>query len=263
MKSIYYPVAVLLIALLQTAEPVPAHLSAEQQIFAQLNQERQKAGLTELEWNDNAAMAARNHSRLLAENGQLSHQFPGEATVPERVGATGARFTLSAENIARTEHVEDVHLALMNSPGHRANMLNPSYNAAGIGVVEDKGRVYVTQDFIFLVPVYSEAQFAAAFAETFNLARQARGIRPIDARTPPYFHDLACSTDGEALKLTDKISGARSLVVFTLSEPHHLPEQLLARAANPDFQRMNFGVCFRPDEEHGHANFWVVAAFGS
>jgi uncharacterized protein YkwD len=38
---------------------------------------------------------------LLAENGKLSHQFPGETSLPERLGATGARFTVAAENVAR------------------------------------------------------------------------------------------------------------------------------------------------------------------
>jgi hypothetical protein len=233
----------------------------EKRVFEDLNQERKKAGLPELEWNDHVAGAARNHSGLLAENAQLSHQFPGEPVLPERLGATGARFTVSAENLARTEYVEDVHLALMGSPGHRANMINPQYNAVGIGVVEQNGKLYVTQDFIFLVPAYSEAQFGAAFAEAFNLARKTKGIRDLDARLDPFLRDLACSTDGDALKLSDKITDARSMVVFTSSEPHRLPDQLLSRARNADFHRMNFGVCFRPDQDHGYANFWVVATF--
>jgi hypothetical protein len=49
--------------------------------------------------------------------------------------------------------------------------------------------------------------------------------------------------------------------VFPSSDPHSLPEQILGRAA--DFHRMNFGVCFRPDQEHGYANFWVVATFSN
>jgi hypothetical protein len=273
MKSILYPIAVLLAALpwfgepklaeLKLAEPKPVYSAAEKQIFEQLNQERQKAGLAALEWNDRVADAARSHAQLLAEHAELSHQYPGEAPLPERIGATGARFTLAAENVARTEYVEDVHLALMNSPGHRATMLSRKYNAAGIGVAEREGRVYVAQDFIFQVPAYSESEFGAAFIEAFNLARKSRRIREIDAHTEAYFHDLACSTDGEAAKLAGKISGARSLVVFTASEPHSLPEQLLGRAANADFHHLTFGVCFRPDQEHGYANFWVVAAFGS
>jgi hypothetical protein len=238
----------------------PAYSSAERQIFEELNQERQTAGLPALEWNELVAEAARSHSRLLAQNAELSHQFPGELLLPERLAATGARFTVSAENVARTEYLEDVHLALMGSSGHRANMLNPKYNAAGIGVVERDGKIYVTQDFIFLVPAYSEAEFSVAFTEELNQARKAKGIREIDARPDPFLHDLACSTDGSAQKLSDKVNG-KYLVVFTSSEPHRLPDKMLKAASTPDYHRMNFGVCFRPDKEHGYANFWVVAAF--
>jgi Cysteine-rich secretory protein family len=236
---------------------------AEKRIFEELNHERVSHGLSPLDWNNHAADAARAHARLLAENGKLSHQFLGEATLQERLGATGARFTVAAENVARTEYIEDVHPALMGSSGHRANILNTSYNAVGIGVVEDKGRVYVTQDFIFLVPEYSESQFSSAFVGSFNLTRKGKGIRPLEARPDAQLRELACSTDGDAIRLADKLSGVKAVVVFTSSDPHHLPEQMIPRAANADFHRMSYGVCFRPDQEHGYANFWIVAAFAN
>jgi hypothetical protein len=243
----------------------PAHASAssspaEKQIFDQLNEERQKTGVALLTWNDQAAEAARRHSQALAENGALSHQFPGEPALPERVAAFGVRFTVSAENVARTEFVEDAHLALMSSAGHRANMLNPAYNAVGIGVIEQKGKIYVTQDFIFQVPMYSESEFSTAFAEAFLDAQKSRGSKRIGAQPDPLLHDLACSTDGDALKLSGKVEGTYVLV-FSASEPRRLPVQLLERAVYANSRRLNFGVCFRPDTEHGHANFWVVAAF--
>jgi uncharacterized protein YkwD len=57
-----------------------------------VNRERQKAGRGKLEWNDRLAQAAWKHSELLAEHQDLSHQFPGEEAIPERVGVTGLRF---------------------------------------------------------------------------------------------------------------------------------------------------------------------------
>jgi Cysteine-rich secretory protein family len=262
MKRVFCSISIFLF-FFGAGEAGPTYSPAEKQIFEQLNHEREKTGLPPLEWNGPVAEAARAHARLLAENAKLSHQFVGEAALPERLGATTVRFTVAAENVALTEYVEDVHPALMSSIGHRANILNPRYNAVGIGVVEDKGKIYVTQDFIFLVPEYSEAQFSSVFAESFNLARKARGIRDIDARPDALLHELACTTDGDALKLADQVSGARAVVVFTSSEPHRLPDQMLARATNPDFHRMNYGVCFRPDQAHGYANFWVVATFSN
>ncbi len=261
MTLLSYCAAVFFLALAPATQPMAELSVAEKQIYDQLNHEREKTGLTALEWNDQAAKAARDHARALLENRRLSHQFPGEPSLAERIGATGVRFTLAAENLARTDYIEDVHLALMGSPGHRANILSPRYNAVGIGVVELEGKIYVAQDFIFLVPMYSEATFSAAFAETFNLDRKAKGIRELDARPDALLRELACATDGVAAKLSGKIAGASAVVVFTSSEPHRLPEEMLRRAANPDFHHMHFGVCFRPDQEHGYANFWVVAAF--
>ncbi len=262
MKLFFLSMAALILLSTSAAVARASASSAERQIFDELNQERQKAGLPALEWNELVAEAARRHASVLSQNLELAHQYPGEPSLPERLGATGVRFTRAAENVARTEHVEDVHLALMGSPGHRANMLNPKYNAAGIGVVERDGKFYVTQDFIFAVPVYSEPEFSTAFAEGFNQARKSRGFREIVVQPDASLHDLACSTDGDALKLSGRVNG-RYLVVFTSSEPRRLPEQMLKAAASPDYHRMNFGVCFRPDKEHGYANFWVVATFAN
>ena len=263
MKIFFHCVLLFLLSAAYAVQSGPAVSSAEKRIFDELNHERTSHGLTALQWDDRAAGAARDHARLLAENAKLSHQFPGEATLPERLGATGARFTISAENVAQTEFLEDVHPALMGSSGHRANILSAGYNAVGIGVVEKQGRIYVTQDFVFLVPNYSESQFNAAFVEAFNLARKTRGIRPIYAREDAALHQLACSTDGNAGKLANNLTGVSAVVAFTSSDPHHLPAELNPRAANPDFHIMKFGACFRPDQEHGYANFWVVAAFAN
>ncbi|HEY2362365.1 MAG TPA: CAP domain-containing protein [Candidatus Angelobacter sp.] len=263
MKIFFHCIFIFLLTTAQAVQSGPSLSSAEKRIFDELNHERASHGLAVLQWDEHAAGAARAHARLLAESGKLSHQFPREATLPERLGATGARFTVSAENVAQTEFIEDVHPALMTSPGHRANILSASYNAVGIGVVEKQGKIYVAQDFIFLVPSYSESQFNAAFAEAFNLARKARGIRPIYAREDAALHQLACTTDGDAVKLADKLSGNSAVVVFTASDPHRLPAELNPRAANADFHIMRFGACFRPDQKHGYANFWVVAAFAN
>jgi hypothetical protein len=263
MKIFFHCVFIFLLTTAQAAQSGSSISPAEKRVFDELNHERASHGLAMLQWDEHAAGAARAHVRLLAESGKLSHQFPGEATLPERLGATGARFTVSAENVAQTEFIEDVHPALMTSPGHRANILSASYNAVGIGVVEKQGKIYVAQDFIFLVPSYSESQFNAVFAEAFNLARKARGIRPIYAREDAALHQLACTTDGNAGKLANNLTGVSAVVAFTSSDPHHLPAELNPRAANADFHIMRFGTCFRPDQEHGYANFWVVAAFAN
>lgn len=242
--------------------PASKPSKAEQRIFYLLNQERQLAGLAKLEWNEQAAQAARAHAILLADHGELSHQFPGELPLRERLASTAVRFTSAAENVARADDEDEAHLALMYSDGHRENILNKNYSAAGVGVVPRAGRLYVTEDFVRLVPVYGEQEFRVAFIKAFNRAREAKGMKPILAQADPALHDAACSTRGEAVGLPAKIGFAGELVVFNLSDPDRLPSELLERAYARKFSRMNIGVCFRPDPEHGNGNFWVVAALG-
>lgn len=248
------------IAAAQGTGPNGKPSKAEQRIFYLLNQERELAGVAKLEWNEQAAQAARAHAALLAEHGKLSHQFPGEPPLRKRLTSTAVRFTSAGENIALADDEDEAHLALMSSPGHRQNILNENYSAAGVGVVEREGRLYVTQDFIRLVPVYSEEEFRIAFVKAFNRARESKGRKAILAQTDPALHEAACSTRGDAVALPAKVGFAGELVVFTLSEPDELPPELLQRAYAGRFSQMNVGVCYRPDAEHGNGNFWVVAA---
>jgi hypothetical protein len=150
----------------------------------------------------------------------------------------------------------------MNSPGHRANNMNPEYTAVGVGVVEHEKRLYVTEDFIRVVPVYSEEDFLLVLTKTLNAERQKKGLTAVIRHKSAVLHDAACSTRGDAQALPVNLGFAGEIVVFSLSEPQKLPAQLLDRALTSRFRQMKIGVCFRPDAEHGNGNFWVVAALG-
>lgn len=237
-------------------------LGPEHRMFQLLNEARANEHLPRLEWDERVAEAARAHALLLAKNHGLSHQFTGELGVPERIGRAGSRFTSSAENVALADDAESAHRELMNSPGHRANILNPEYNAVGIGTVEQKGRLYVVEDFVHALPAYSEVQFLDALVAAFNRAREAGGKRTLEVRAESHLHAAACSTLGDSRKVPTSLPGATEVVVFTLSEPHEAPDRLARQASDATLRRMNIGVCFRPDRVHGLGNFWVVAEFG-
>jgi uncharacterized protein YkwD len=113
--------AILAIACVSFIVTTSAHAGPsqrEQQLFDLVNHEREKEGLNKLEWSESLAQAALAHSRLLAEHQDLSHQFPGEASLQERVGVTRLRFNSVAENVAAAPDVETAHTGLMHSPGH-------------------------------------------------------------------------------------------------------------------------------------------------
>src|SRR3954452_9074468 len=120
-------IAVVALSAICAAEPTPA----EQRIFQLTNEARKDAGVDPLAWNEQAAPAARVHANMMAEKQALSRQFAGEAELRDRLGPAGLRFDAAAENVADAEPADEAHDALMHSPPHRVNLLNPKYNSIG------------------------------------------------------------------------------------------------------------------------------------
>jgi uncharacterized protein YkwD len=243
-----------------TAQPPKASLSPEQELFQVLNGERQRNGLEKLEWNVKLATAAQVHAEEMARQGDLSHVLPGELPLEQRVGATGERFDAVAENVAAADNVDDAHVGLMHSPGHRANILSPKYNAVGIGVVRVKSRVYVAQDFAHVLPVYSTQQFRDEVVAAFNRARKAHRFPPLDSTPDRRLDDQACAGKLEPETTLVTEHGATRAAIFTATQPGDLPPPMESAAADPNLRRMNIGICFRQDNDK-FAKFWIVAAF--
>lgn len=241
--------------------PSAASASPEQQMLKLLNLERKHAGLPLLGWNTQLAQAAQAHSHKLASHADLSHQFPGEPELTERVSATGARFNALAENVAVAADPQEAHIALMNSPGHRANILNPEYNAVGIAMAWVDGNMYVTEDFARVVPTYSEEQFRGAMLTAFNRARQSNRIAALSSHSDPQLDREACAGKLDPNLVLKTLPGAIQATVFTASEPDELPPPMEKAAADSSLRSMSIGVCFRRDPGDKVTKFWVVAAF--
>jgi hypothetical protein len=243
---------------------IPAHAGPsqrEQQLFDLVNHEREKAGLNKLEWSDRLAEAALAHSRLLAENRDLSHQFSGEPILQERVGYTHLRFNAVAENVAESPDIDTAHTALMKSPGHRANILHQDYNAVGISIVERDHTLFITQDFAHTLASYTEKQFRESLIANFNQARHARKMSAVDVISDPHLNKAACSQDMHTDKMIQNLPGASGLLVFSMNEPGALPDDMRKYTSDKTLQRMNIGVCLQTGGATGFSRFWVVAAF--
>jgi uncharacterized protein YkwD len=239
--------------------PAQSSSPAEQQLFTLINQERERAGLQKFQWNEQLGQAARAHARLLASKNGLSHQFSGEPELVERLGATGARFTFSAENIARADSAEEAHAGLMTSPGHRANILSSRFNAVGIGTVESQGHLFVTEDFAVLLPAFSEAQFTSELIQTINNTRAAKREFRLEIRDDSRLRAAACAAHRNVHSVASAGSPNSEMALFTVSDPQVLPGRLLELILDQRWRRIELGVCFRPDAQYGYANFWVAA----
>src|SRR5258708_4944134 len=257
------PGASLLIALILALEsPAQAPVTPdnpEQQVFQQLLEARQKAGVPAVQWDDHLAEAARFHAKAMADHQELSHQLNNEPYLLLRIAATGARFTVAAENIASVGFAEDAHLGWMLSPGHRANILNPVYTHIGIGVVKRGNQLYIAEDFAHILPRYSATEFRDSVVAAFNRARESKGLRSVTVMPDEAIRGSACSADGDVRKVSNTLVGRSAKVfMFSLSDPDNLPDQArdAINAAGP--HGVHLDVCYRPDEKYGFANFWVV-----
>ena len=123
--------------------------STNAEVVRLVNVERQKAGCSGLSSESRLDAAAQKHSELQAAQNNMSHQLPGEAGMADRVTAEGYRWRGVAENVAAGyPNAASVMDGWMNSPGHKANILNCGYTEIGVGLAKSSsGTLYWTQNF--------------------------------------------------------------------------------------------------------------------
>ena len=129
------------------AQPPPAP-ELEAQMLQLVNQERARAGLAPLAPDPELREVARRHSADMFARGYFSHVTPEGRSPFDRMAAAGVAYRTAGENLALAPTLSLAHTGLMNSPGHRANILHPDFGRVGIGIVDGGLRgLMVTQNF--------------------------------------------------------------------------------------------------------------------
>jgi hypothetical protein len=232
----------------------------EKQLFQSVNQEREKRGFASLKWNDKLRESARRHTDRLAETEILSHQFKDEPPLMQRIAATDLNFYQSAENVALATDWPDIHSALMQSEGHRRNILNPSYTDIGIGVRKRGGTYYVTQNFArttqLLKPSDAEEKIAL-------LIREDRRFGRVRVTSAPALREAAC-----AMAKHDRLNareipadrGDHGVMAFTSSDLNELPpamDEVASRSAG----RVSLGSCFKATPTYPGGTYWFAVVY--
>ncbi|GAB4476465.1 MAG: hypothetical protein OHK0037_38080 [Elainellaceae cyanobacterium] len=136
-----------------TRDTQPSGFIAE--VLRLTNEFRQQNGVQPLTYNSKLGNAAQGHTINMANLDFFSHTGKDGSTIGQRVTASGYQWSFTGENIAAGYTTpQAVVNGWINSPGHRANMLNPNYQEIGIGyhyLSNDTGQVnyyhYWTQNF--------------------------------------------------------------------------------------------------------------------
>ena len=239
----------------------PYDQAAEEKIFQLLNQARVQRGLPALQVNAQLQEAARAHSRLLASHQKLSHQFSEEAVVRERLAMTGLHFDADGENVGLNQTAEGAHQGFMHSPPHRANILNPDYNAVGIGVVARAGNIWVTEDFARTFAEYSASGVEEIVAGRVTEMRGRAGLPTLGRRFVPALRQDACTMahhDKLDPRLVLRLPGVREAAAFTSTEPQVLPPAAANIASQRAAQTFAVGACFARTRKYPAGAYWVV-----
>jgi uncharacterized protein YkwD len=129
----------------ESANATPAQAAKRTMVRATLctlNAQRERYGLRPLKLNKRLSKAARAHARDMVRRNYFAHDSLGGGTFVDRIRSTGylrgAGTWLVGENLAWGTHSSSAPRAItsmwMNSPGHRANILNGSFREVGIGL---------------------------------------------------------------------------------------------------------------------------------
>lgn len=114
--------------------------ASERRMFELVNSERAKVGVGPLVMDTTITAVARAHSRDMFEKHYFSHINPQGQDAGDRLTAAGIPFTYAGENLAYAPDLATAHQGLMNSEGHRKNILDPAFHRVGIGVID--GGIY-------------------------------------------------------------------------------------------------------------------------
>ena len=117
----------------------------EKEVFDLINNQRTQNGLSALKLDTETLRVARIKAQDMVDNNYFSHNSPTYGSPFQMLNSFKISYKTAGENIAGNSSNSSAVTAWMNSSGHKANILNSSFNYTGIGVVKSSkyGKVYV------------------------------------------------------------------------------------------------------------------------
>jgi uncharacterized protein YkwD len=248
-----------------TAPDIPFHdleFPSEERLLELANQSRRQAGAPPLTLDPGLTHAALIHAQAMVDARELSHQFNGEPSLPQRLAdATSLQLDQEGENVALDYDADHGHEHLMHSPPHRANLLNPVYNVVGLGVIRSGDRLYIVQDFGHALPTYSLAEVKDRIAEAVAETRHRFRQHDLPRRDLSSADRAACSmAQADRLGTAPVRSLAEHSTVLTYTSLH--PETLPAAAAHAlssrNLRSFSIGTCYGRTETYPTGVYWLV-----
>jgi len=249
--------------------PVADAGEAEKRLLALLNHDRQAAGLPALVWDDRVAAVAHAYSEEMRSTKVVAHISPTTGSAADRVHAAGIQTAVVLENVARAYGVNEAHAGLMNSPGHRANIMSSTATHVGMGVafgdeVSGRREMFVTQVFIRVPPKVDQGRAIELVRQRLTAVRPVAVNAQLAAAAQALADGLAAGKSRDAVwptarKKLDAMSGqfARvGSVVTAVADLDTVDGKELFGDYKPD--TVGIGIAQGRHPEIGEGAVWIV-----
>jgi uncharacterized protein YkwD len=239
----------------------------ERELIRLVNQDRAEAGLPPLRTEDQLNQAARPHAIMMSERQSLSHRFPGEKSVEDRIAGTGLSFDMDGENVADATATGDdlrdaakLNEILMHSPPHRANILRQGFNSIGVAIVTAHGQNWAVEDFAHSYASQSLSGVEQSALKAFAAARRQAHQPSVQVAGGARLHELACDEGITPRGLLRRNPDGISAVVYTTWDPNKLQGDMERLASDPSIRSIALGACAIEGRE-GHGSYRFVVVF--
>ena len=210
---------------LRSPRPEDAAL-AEEHLWQLVQATRKSRGLLPLRKVAELVRAARRHAGDISRGEPFGH-VTSSGTAMERLHRQGVTVLRAQENVAIAADVAQVHAALMASPAHRANILDPDVSSGGLGVVlrrDESGRWSAVASELFAVVLADGDgdQWAGMVLNRINDRSRAEGLGPLRRRGR-----------------LDEVAHEASQMLIEIGSTEFAPEQRRAIAEKARFHFLN------------------------
>lgn len=253
----------------------PTEVAAqERKVLEIINGERTAAGLPALVWDDAVAGVARSLSEGLSDE---SRRAAAGALVVEQLQKAGVGTPLLVVNPAQGVTVDDAQERLLTSPGHRANLMNPEVNHAGVGITTLTGKggatsTFLAEVFVKILPPVDLVQVRKDLQAAI-VARRAEGKVP-EIPVDPALHEVAQKYAQEMAAAKGKLPEERDTQLLdSLKKTYQGVNMLAGASAAPlEFAKekkvlssgkaLGVGLAQGDHPTLGRNTFYVVILFG-
>jgi len=249
--------------------PITDPDEAEKRLLAMVNRDRVSANLPPLTWDDRVAAVARTYSGEMRRTKVVAHLSPTTGSAADRVRAAKVKTAVVLENVARAYGIGEAHLGLMNSPGHRANLMSGTATHLGIGVVfgdEVSGRreIFITQVFTRVPPKIDPARVTEQIrAKLFAVKPMGNDVRLVaiaqqlaDQLATGKTREQAYPTVRKQVDALGNVYAKVGSVITAAAEIDSLDGAAILGEARPD--EIGIAVAQGPHPEIGEKAIWIV-----